>query len=64
MSRDPKLWIIREATLPIVVTLGDDMQFIAEFPPLQLKAYGANYDGAILNIAKAIQSFLEAHHVT
>ena len=63
MSPEPKTWMIKQATLPIVVRLRKDGMFVAEFAALCITAEGTNYDGAVLNIARAIQSVLEAHNV-
>jgi hypothetical protein len=63
MPREPKTWIIKQATLPIVVRLRGDGMFVAEFDALRVTAEGTNYDGAILNIARAIQAVLEAQNV-
>jgi hypothetical protein len=40
-----------------------DGMFVAEFDALRLTAEGMTYDGAVLNIARAIQTVLEAHNV-
>lgn len=56
-----KLWIIRKATLPVEITVGADGFFVAKFPALpNCTSQGKTYDEAILNVAKAIQSILEA----
>jgi predicted RNase H-like HicB family nuclease len=63
MPRESKTRIIRQATLPIVVRRRMDGMFVAEFDALRLTAEGMTYDGAVLNIARAIQTVLEAHNV-
>jgi predicted RNase H-like HicB family nuclease len=53
------IWHIKSATLPIVITF-DGHSFQGKFPPLpELKAQGATYDEAVLNIAQAIVAYLE-----
>jgi hypothetical protein len=65
MPREPRTWTIRNPlTLPLLVTCHGESYFSAKFPSMQLEARGVSMDQAILNLAKEMQHYLEAHHVT
>jgi len=60
----PKLWLIRSATLPMILRLGDDGLFVGEFPALPgCASQGKTYDDAVLNLAKAIVALLQEKNV-
>jgi predicted RNase H-like HicB family nuclease len=56
-----KVWSIRHATLPMEITLSDNGVFLGNFPPLpDCVSQGSTYDEAVLNLALAIVSRLQA----
>ena len=58
--RQPRTFLIMEATLPMKVRPSHAGGFIADFPAIPgATAKGETYDQAILNLAKVIQTALE-----